>query len=173
MHVSASFTEIFLSNRRALIYSIMRIVRDDQAAEDVAQEAFVRVSRAVETGAVEHVEAFLYRTARNLALNYRRSNQMRGGIERDDVSESDLENVASPLPSQETTLIHRQRLSHLEEAIRQLPHRAQTVWMLSKVEKWPYPKIAAHLGVSPNTVFNDLKMAHAHCMEAMVKIDNG
>lgn len=171
--MSASFTDIFLTNRKALIGSVTRIVADPQAAEDVAQEAFVRVSRAVEGGSVEHVEAFLFQTARHLALNHRRSRQVRGRIERDDLAEADVENIASSAPSQEAELLHRQRLQHLEAAIARLPERAQRVWVLSKIEKWPYPQIAEHLGVSPNTVFNDLKMAHAHCMDALARIDRG
>lgn len=156
-----------------MIWSVTRIVGDPQTAEDVTQEAFVRVSRAVDAGSVEHVEAFLFQTARNLALNYKRSRQVRGEIERSDISESDVENIASPVPSQEADLLHRERLRLLEQAITKLPERAQRVWVLSKIEKWPYPKIAEHLGVSPNTVFNDLKMAHAHCMEALARIDRG
>ncbi|MFK0276141.1 RNA polymerase sigma factor [Ensifer sp. NPDC090286] len=171
--MGASFTDIFLSNRMALIRSVKRIVADPQAAEDVAQEAFVRVSRAVEGGSVEHVEAFLFQTARNLALNHKRSRQVRGEIERGDVCETDVENVASTAPSQEAELLHRERLQQLQAAMAKLPERAQRVWALSKIEKWPYPKIAEHLGVSPNTVFNDLKMAHAHCMEALARIDRG
>lgn len=171
--MSASFTDIFLSNRKALIGSVIRIVGDPQAAEDVTQEAFVRVNRAVQGGTVEHVEAFLFQTARNLALNHRRSRKARGKIERSDLPEADVENIASSVPSQEAELLHRERLKHLEAAVAKLPERAQRVWVLSKIEKWPYPKIAEHLGISPNTVFNDLKMAHAHCMEALAKIDRG
>ncbi len=171
--MSASFTDIFLSNRKALIWTVTRIVGDHQAAEDVTQEAYVRVSKAVEDGTVEHVEAFLFRTARNLALNHKRSRQVRGFVERDDVPEMDVETIASPLPSQEAEIIHRERLRLLEAAISRLPERAQKVWVLSKIEKWSYPKIAEYLGVSPNTVFNDLKMAHAHSMDALARIDKG
>lgn len=149
----------------------MRIVGDHQAAEDVTQEAYVRVSKAVEGGTVEHIEAFLFQTARNLALNYKRSRQIRGAVELDDIAGTDVETIASPL--QEAEIIHRERLRLLEEAVSRLPDRAQRVWILSKVEKWSYPRIAEHLGVSPNTVFNDLKMAHAYCMEALANIDRG
>lgn len=171
--MSASFTDIFLSNRNALIWTVMRIVGDHQAAEDVTQEAYVRVSKAVEGGAVEHVEAFLFQTARNLALNHKRSRQIRRLVERDDVPAMDVETNPSALPSQEAEIIHRERLRLLDEAVSRLPERAQKVWVLSKIEKWPYPRIAEHLGVSPNIVFNDLKMAHSHCMDALARIDKG
>lgn len=63
----------------------MRIVRDPQAAEDVAQETYVRARKAIETGTIDHIEAFLYQTARNVALNYRRRQAMQYRTERDDV----------------------------------------------------------------------------------------
>ncbi|WP_244618160.1 sigma factor [Rhizobium sp. RU35A] len=36
----------------------MRIVRDPQTAEDLAQETFLRAHKAVESGRVEHIEVF-------------------------------------------------------------------------------------------------------------------
>lgn len=171
--LSAALTSIFLNNRKSIMWSVMRIVRDPQTAEDVAQETYVRARKALESGPIEHAEAFLYQTARNLALNHKRRQNMRNRVEGDDVPEADVANIASPAPSQEADLIHRERLQRLNEAVAKLPQRVQTVWLLSRIEKWPYPKIADHLGVSPNTVFNDLKLAHAHCLDALAKIDRG
>lgn len=169
--MDATLANIYLNNRKSLVWTVMRIVRDHQAAEDVAQETYIRVRKAIENGPVEHVEAFLFQTARNLALNHKRHRDMRSGIEREDVSEDDIANVAASIPSPETALIHRQRLHYVDAAMAKLPERARTVWLLGRIEKWPYPKIAEHLGVSPNTVFNDLKLAHAHCLDALAKID--
>jgi len=169
--LSATVAAIFLNNRKSLIWSVMRIVRDAQTAEDVAQETYVRAVSAAANGPIEHVEAFLHQTARNLAINHKRRHDMRGRIERADVAEADVENIASAAPSQEDTLIQRQRLRSIHAAIAKLPERARTVWLLSRLEKWSYPRIAEHLGVSPNTVFNDLKLAHAHCVDALAKID--
>lgn len=149
----------------------MRIVRDSQAAEDVAQETYVRAQQAMEKGPIDHIEAFLHQTARNLAIDFRRRHQMRANIERDDVPEEDVANVVAAVPSPEACLIQSERLRLLDEAIKKLPERAQAVWYLSRVEKWCYPKIAEHLGVSPNTVFNDFKLAHGHCVAAMARID--
>jgi RNA polymerase sigma factor (sigma-70 family) len=125
----------------------------------------------MEAGPIEHVEAFLYQTARNLALDHQRRNRMRSGVERIDASEAEIANVAADLPSQETVVIQRERLRALDEALSRLPERAQRVWRLSRIEKRPYPKIAAHLGVSPNTVFNDVKLALAHCQQALDRLD--
>lgn len=169
--MTTTLADIFLSNRKSIMWTVLRIVRDPQTAEDVAQETYVRARKAVEHGPIDHIEAFLFQTARNIALNHLRHQRIRGVVECDDLPAADVGNIASDAPSQEADLIHRQRLRHLHEAVAKLPQRARTVWMLSRIEKWSYPRIAEHLGVSPNTVFNDLKLAHAHCVEALAKID--
>ncbi|WP_084496664.1 sigma-70 family RNA polymerase sigma factor [Aquamicrobium defluvii] len=169
--VTTTLADIFLSNRKSIMWSVLRIVRDPQTAEDVAQETYVRARRAIERGPIDHIEAFLFQTARNIAIDLCRRREMLGQVERDDVPEEDVLNVASPLPSQEASLIGSERLRLLDEAIRKLPERARTVWYLNRVEKWSYPRIAKHLGVSPNTVFNDFKLAHGHCVAAMARID--
>ncbi|MCL6707595.1 sigma-70 family RNA polymerase sigma factor [Pseudomonas sp. R2.Fl] len=163
--------DTFLHHRKSLIWSVMRIVRDPQAAEDLAQETYLRARKAIETGPIDHLEAFLHQTARNLAIDYQRRQTLSGAIVRRDVAVTDAANVAAPTPSPEDSLIHRERLALLYDALSRLPKRAQTVWVLSRIEKWPYPKIAEHLGVSPNTVYNDLKMAIGHCHDALARLD--
>lgn len=39
--MTAVLTDVSLSHRKSLIWSVMQIVRDSQAAEDVAQETFI------------------------------------------------------------------------------------------------------------------------------------
>jgi RNA polymerase sigma factor (sigma-70 family) len=169
--MSAALNSAFLSHRKSLIWSLMRIVRDPQAAEDLVQETYLRAHKAIETTPIEHIEAFLHQTARNLAIDYLRRHAMAGAIVTHDVAESDAINVAANLPSPEESLIQRERLAALYSALSCLPKRAQRVWVLSRVEKWSYPRIAEHLGVSPNTVYNDLKMAIGHCHDALSRID--
>lgn len=41
----------------------MRIVRDQQTADNVAQETYVRTSKTINNGPIDHIEAFLYQTA--------------------------------------------------------------------------------------------------------------
>ncbi|WP_348646502.1 sigma-70 family RNA polymerase sigma factor [Ciceribacter sp. L1K22] len=166
-----ALNDTFLSLRMSLIFSVMRIVRDRQAAEDLAQETYLRARKAIEAGPIEHIEAFLHQTARNLAIDHHRRQVLAGNVIRPDWSPDEVANVAADLPSPEDSLIHRQRLALLYEALSRLPARARRVWVLSRIEKWPYPKIADHLGVSPNTVYNDLKMAIGHCHDALAKID--
>lgn len=167
----AGLNAIYLGQRRSLLHSVLRIVRDRQTAEDLTQESYIRLRKASETGPIEHVEAFLHETARNLALDHIRRNKTRSRFERRDETETALANVAADLPSLEEQVIQRERLRKLTAALDGLPERARQVWVLSRVEGWSYPRIAEHLGVSPNTVFNDVKLAMGHCLDALARLD--
>jgi hypothetical protein len=55
-------------------------------------------------------------------------------------------------------LIDKERLYLFERALMGLPERARKVLLLSRMEGWSYPAIAEHLGVSPGTVYNDVRL---------------
>ncbi len=169
--MAASLTSAFLAQRHSLMWTLMRIVRDRKTAEDLTQETFLRARQAIDAGPIDHIEAFLHQTARNLALDHARRHRRRSRFERTDTTEGELTAVASDEPSPEAIVIQRERLRLLEQALSALPSRAQQVWRLSRLEKWPHARIAAHLGVSPNTVFNDLKLALGHCNDTLKRFD--
>lgn len=165
-----SLNSVFLLHRRSLMWSVMRIVRDQQAAEDLAQETYLRARRAVEAGPIDHIEAFLHQTARNLAIDYLRRRRTRNEVEVDGVA-TDIDQVPSGAPSLESAVMEQQRLQAFYGALRRLPERVQTVVLLSRIEGWSNVKIAEHLNVSDRTVFNDLKLAMAHCRDALQRLD--
>ena len=69
----ASFEELFSTHRERLFSAMWLVARDRHEAEDLTQEAFVRVwERWDRSGAPEDPAGYLYRTAMNLFLNRRR-----------------------------------------------------------------------------------------------------
>ncbi|ATQ70915.1 MULTISPECIES: RNA polymerase sigma factor [Methylosinus] len=166
-----SLNRVFQVQRGSLMWSVMRIVRDAQIAEDLVHDAYLRVRRAMEAGPIEHVEAFLHQTARNLALDYRRRRRMRGAVELEAADDDALLDIADNALSQETAIIEREKFVAFRSALSGLPPRAQQVMILSRIEEWPNRRIAEHLGISERTVFNDLKTAMAHCRERIARLD--
>ncbi len=144
----------------------MRIVRDVQTAEDLIQESYLRARRAAESGQIDNIVAFLHRTVHNLALDHIRRRRTK---ERFEVPCEDFDplQIAAEIPSAEEHLLHRERLGSFKAALDALPERARRVWVLNRVEGWTYPRIAEHLGVSPGTVFNDMKLAMGHFLDAL------
>lgn len=156
---------------RSLMWSVMRIVGDAQVAEDFAHDAYLRVRGAMEAGPIEHIEAFLHQTARNLALDYQRRRRMRCAVELEAEDDDALCDIADNRLSQELAIIEREKFSAFGRALSGLPSRAQQVMILSRIEEWSNRQIAEHLGVSERTVFNDLKTAMAHCRERLARLD--
>ncbi len=167
----AALHEIFERQRRSLTWSVMRIVGDAHLAEDLAQETYLRVLRAAESRPIEHVEAFLHQTARNLALDHERKRRSRSVVEVNGSPDEALHGIPDTAPSQEAALIERERFALLRRALNGLPPRVQQVVLLSRISEWSNRRIAEHLGVSERTVFNDLKMAMAHCRESLARFE--
>ncbi|TCR02637.1 RNA polymerase sigma factor (sigma-70 family) [Neorhizobium sp. JUb45] len=167
----ARLDAIFPGMRPSLVRFILRIVRDVAVAEELTHDAYLRTRKALETSQPRHLEALLWQTARNLALDHIRWKKVRSGTEPLDEGVTGEQTYADPQPSAEDHAIQKDQLRVVGDALRTLPPRAQKVWVLSRVEGWPYPRIAAHLGVSPNTVFNDIKMVMALLLELRKKMD--
>jgi DNA-directed RNA polymerase specialized sigma24 family protein len=65
----STILEAYLENEKALKRFLRRFIRSREGADDLAQEAFLRAF-AAETGRpIQAPKAFLFKVARNLALN--------------------------------------------------------------------------------------------------------
>src|SRR6478752_7282578 len=61
--------EAYLENEVALKRYLRRFIRSRDAADDLAQEAFLRAFAAESKRAIDAPKAFLFKVAKNLALN--------------------------------------------------------------------------------------------------------
>jgi RNA polymerase sigma-70 factor (family 1) len=124
-------------------------------AEDVVQETFVRIwERRCHWGAEGSVKSLLYRTARNLALNERRHLRVRENWKRRQTVRE------QPDPP---TMAERRReaelLTNLEAALDSLPSRRREIFELARFHDLSYRQIAEKLGISPQTVANQISAA--------------
>jgi RNA polymerase sigma-70 factor (ECF subfamily) len=70
---AARFEDLFAEHRNRLFSAMWLVAHDSHEAEDLTQEAFVRVwERWDRTGPPDDPDRYLYRTAMNLFLNRRR-----------------------------------------------------------------------------------------------------
>jgi RNA polymerase sigma-70 factor (ECF subfamily) len=69
-HAPTRIADLFVAEESALLYFAISIVRRRSVAEELVQEAFLRLNK--DWGHVENPRAWLYRTVRNLALNHLR-----------------------------------------------------------------------------------------------------
>jgi RNA polymerase sigma-70 factor (ECF subfamily) len=143
--------------------------RNRADAADATQETFLRLLSAAPRTLIENPQAYLRRIARNIAFDQEQARRKRATVECPITDEKAVLNIPSDALSPEMEIIDRERLVLFERTLHGLPERARTVLLLSRIEGWTYPAIAQHLGVSANTIYNDVRLAMAHCMSAVAR----
>lgn len=164
-----ALSDLFIKRRESLLSRLTRIVRNPQTAEVLAQAAYLRVSHALETRSVAHLDAFLLRTAVNLARDHERQQRRRQRYEQ--APGAGIEAVADAGPGPAAQMLAREPDAALRAAFDALPDRARQAWQLCHGEGLTYAGIAQRLGVSRNTVYNDIKLVIGHCHDAMHRLE--
>jgi RNA polymerase sigma-70 factor (ECF subfamily) len=135
--------------------------------DDLVQESYVRVLRARAAGArVTSVKAFLFATARNLAIDLVRRRQALG-IE--PLAETERLSVLDDMPGISETVGHQQELELLTQAIQSLPDRCRQVLTLRKIYGLSQKEIAAQLGISEHTVEAQVGNGVRKCAEFLAQ----
>lgn len=153
-----SFGVLLNRHRGPLLSYFVRMVRDRALAEDLAQEAFLRVYQARERYQPEaRFTTWLYRIATNLALNAirdRRSDPvlLEAAADADGEFVSALDRAADKRPTVEERLVESDRHRLIREAIESLPEKQRAAVILHKYQDVDYRQIATILKVSESAV---------------------
>ena len=126
----------------------MRMLQDRAEAEDVAQEAMLRLWRIApdwRQGDAQ-VSTWLYRVTANLCTDRLRLRR-RGGIALDQIAEP-----PDPAPGVAAALQEDQRLRALSDALATLPDRQAQAVALRHLEGLSNPEIAAMMDITPRAV---------------------
>jgi RNA polymerase sigma-70 factor (ECF subfamily) len=154
-----SFELLLRKYRTPLINFLYRMVRDSAAAEDLAQEVFLRVYRARQEYAPSaKFTTWMFRIATNLALNALRDNRYRQleismdqPVQTNESEQPALE-VADSTPSAEQQLVARTRTEIIRNAINVLPEKQRAAVLLHKYQELDYGEIAKILGCSESAL---------------------
>ncbi|WP_422777247.1 RNA polymerase sigma factor [Pseudomonas mediterranea] len=165
------FHHVFLAQRTPLLRTLERMVNNPSTAEDLLQETYLRVSRALGERTVEHLEPFVFQTARNLARDHLRTRRMQSRTVLDDVPLEVVHNVVAPQSSAEDAAHAEQMLERLNVSLQALSPRQQRIFILSRLHGHAYQDIAAALGVSLSTVQKELKLIMAICIGVAERLD--
>ncbi|WP_445571422.1 RNA polymerase sigma factor [Pseudomonas sp. E102] len=158
------FHHIFLAQRTPLLRTLERMVNNPSTAEDLLQETYLRVTRALSERTVDHLEPFVFQTARNLALDHLRARRIQSRALVDDVPLDIVNNVVAPQSSAEDAAHAAQMLERLNVSLQSLSPRQQQIFILSRLHGHSYQDIAQRLGVSLSTVQKELKLIMAICV---------
>ncbi len=162
----AAFAALFERWSRPLLRYLERLVREAATAEELVQEAFVRVHRARESYRPEaRFSTWLYRIATHLAWNELRRPHRRAPHDSVDAG-AEVEVVAPGAAVDE--LVHARRVSaEVEVALAALPERQRAALWLAAVEGQSYAEVAAALATSEKAVKALVHRARAALAEAL------
>lgn len=151
---------LYMEHRGDLLKYAGRIVRDQAAAEDVVQEAYLRfTARSEQAGEIGQPLGYLYRIVRNLALNWVHRASMHAP---EAASPATIESVPYDAPSAEQVLYYRDELRLLGEAVAELPERTRIAFRMYKLEGRSLQDVANRLNVSVVRAHQLVKEAALH-----------
>ncbi len=124
-----------------------RLLNEDRStAEDIGQEAFLRLYRSSPTRTVQGtIRAYLLTITRNLCRDYQRR-------QRETAPLAVLADHVAPELTGEETMLRAERALAVRQAIAALPEEQRTVLILAHYEGLPYHEIAEVVGCPPGTV---------------------
>jgi RNA polymerase sigma-70 factor (ECF subfamily) len=166
---AAAFERIYQLHARRIYALCLRIVRNPTEAEDLTQEAFLRVFRKIHMFRGESAfSTWLYRLALNVVfMKLRKKHLPEASIE--ETTKSNEESTGQSkevggLDSRLTGLIDR---LNLERAVEQLPSAFKTVFVLHDIQGYKHHEIAEMMDWSVGTSKGKLHRARAQLRELL------
>lgn len=139
------FTEVFETHAESVRNFIFYKCGDKQQAEDVMQEAFIKMWDNCKKVIFEKAKGFLCTVANNLFLNQVAHQKVR--LEYSKIPRSN-KNVESP----DFVMEEKEFMTKLQKAIGELPDGQREVFLLNRIDKKTYNEIAEMLGISVKAV---------------------
>jgi RNA polymerase sigma factor (sigma-70 family) len=152
---------LFRSDGRSLVRLARLFVDDRNAAEDLVQEAFLRLARhAGEIDAIEQAPAYL----RSIVLNLARDHNRRGlvSLRHQATAIGQIDASHDPTADVADRLARSDEHVRVLEAVRQLPVRQRDCVTLRYLEEYSVDRIADTLGLSANSVKTHLRRGMQH-----------
>lgn len=151
--------DLFSRYNRALRVYIRNLVKCDQTSDEIAQETYARLASIKNLDGIDHPKAYLFRTARNIALDHLR----RKGLRVIDATvEVDEETVSGGMPTPEENLAHAQAKKCLERALRELPPKTRRVFYYRRYQGLTVKHVAAKMNMSERLVYKHMEDAMQH-----------
>jgi RNA polymerase sigma-70 factor (ECF subfamily) len=142
-----AFGELYTRHIAPIFRYIRLRVSDEQIAEDLAEDVFLRAFKAIKKYKERGVpfSAFLFRITRNLLVDHYRTRDRESSLETAD-------DMASLAPALDEGLIMQDRVHALQKAFPRLPEDYQEVIRLRVLLTMPTPSVAALMDRSEGAV---------------------
>lgn len=156
---SDGFHRLYRATLDPLRRYIARLLGNRTEAQDVAQDAFLRLHLVMRQREIERPQAYLFTTARRLAIDELRR---RSGDPLHH-AQGEPDDTLDDEPGVERVVMARQEMADLMQDINRLPAGCRAVFLLCRMESMTHPQIGHRLGISPSTV----EKQHARAMRLL------
>ncbi|MGH9553526.1 MAG: RNA polymerase sigma factor [Terriglobales bacterium] len=169
----SAFEYLVQKYRRAMVSFMFRMAHNNAAAEDLAQEVFLRVYRSRENyEASAKFTTWLYRIATNLAVNHARDTRHERPENTVSLDEPDQESghtldLPDRTPSAEEAIVRRERVAAIRQRVQALPERQRIAVVMHKYQQMEYRQIADVLKLSESATKSLLFRAYETLREQL------
>ena len=169
----SAFDYLVQKYRRPLVSFMYRMARNSAAAEDLAQEVFLRVYRSRQTyEASAKFTTWLYRIATNLAVNHARDTrherpEVTVSLDEPDEETGTTLDVADTTITAEEALVRRERMLAIRGKVEALPERQKLAVIMHKYQQMDYKQIAEVLKLSESATKSLLFRAYESLREQL------
>nr|WP_121271411.1 sigma-70 family RNA polymerase sigma factor [Pedobacter schmidteae] len=150
----AVFTEIYHRYSPELVGWVSKKVLTLDDAHDLVHDVFIHVW--LDKGRITDIKPYLYYLSRNKVVDYFRKNATRQEYA---VLTQLIHQHNEPSVNPMQSLEAKDLRENLEQAISKLPPRTKEIFKLSRYENYSIAEIAGKLGISEQTVKNQLSTA--------------
>ena len=169
----SAFEYLVQKYRRSMIGFMYRMSHNAAAAEDLAQEVFLRVYRSrASYEASAKFTTWLYRIATNLAVNYARDTrnerpEKTASLDAPDEETGTTMDVADSSLTAEQAILRRERMAAIRAKVQALPERQRTAVVMHKYQQMDYRQIAEVLKLSESATKSLLFRAYETLREQL------
>ena len=156
------FEDIVLPHLDAAHNLARWLMRNEDDAQDVVQESYLRAFRFFESYKGGDGKAWLLAIVRNTCRTWHgRQNRETGVVEFDEA----VHNKGCTTPNQEETIVQKERIHVLRTCIEALPPDFREVLIMRELEEMSYREIADATGLALGTVMSRLSRARKRLEE--------
>ena len=156
--------KLFESHNQALVRYLAAILGSPDDAGEVAQEAYARLLRLDCSETVSHLRAYLFKTARNIAIDRLRTRTRQSKLLKlVDTHEGEPLSVDDP----ENAVVAMEMITDLKSIVRELPPKCQTAFILYKFRNRSYAEIAVKMDLTESMIRKYVQRALVHCHQRL------
>jgi RNA polymerase sigma factor (sigma-70 family) len=172
---SQSAIEILIRRHKNKVFTyIMLMVKNEQLAEDIFQDTFIKVIHSLKAGKYKDNGRFLswvIRISHNLVIDHFRKEKQMSMLSNDDTVVDLFNNRKLADKNIEDNIIHEQICQDIRTLIERLPEDQKEVILLRHYGDLSFKEIADQTGVSINTALGRMRYALINLRKLIQKHD--